>query len=130
MDLFFGIIAIAIVGAFFSLFLRNSQIPFLAVIVSLVTAAIILLQVMPALLSIFDKIKDFTSTADLQVDYIPLLLKIVAIAYIGEFAQDICEDAGEKGIGKKLELAVKIIIMLMALPLLEAVVTTILDLLR
>ncbi len=130
MSLLFWIIAIAMVGAFFSLFLKNSQIPILAVVVSLVTAVVILLKLLPSLASIFGEISAISRATDLKVDYIPLLLKIVAVAYLGEFAQDICEDAGEKSIAKKLELAVKIIIMVMALPLLEAVVTTVLGLLK
>lgn len=130
MNLLFWVVAVALAGTFFSLFLKNSQIPMVAVMVSLVTAVVILLKVMPSLVSIFGKISDVSRTTDLQIDYIPLLLKIVAVAYLGEFAQDICEDAGEKGIAKKLELAVKIIIMVMALPLLEAVVGAVLELLK
>ncbi|MDO4542619.1 MAG: SpoIIIAC/SpoIIIAD family protein, partial [Bacillota bacterium] len=122
--------SIALVGTFFSLFLKNSQIPLVAIMVVLVTSLAIILKILPSLLSIFGKISEVSAGSYLKVDYIPLLLKIVAVAYLGEFAQDICEDAGEKGLGKKLELAIKIIIMVMALPLLEAVVSTVLELLK
>ncbi|MEG2406501.1 MAG: SpoIIIAC/SpoIIIAD family protein, partial [Clostridiales bacterium] len=66
----------------------------------------------------------------LKMDYVPLILKVVAVSYIGEFAQELCKDAGESGIAKKVELGVKIIIMLLALPLLKAILQTVLELLK
>ena len=54
-----------------------------------------------------------------------VILKIIGIAYICEFASGICKDAGESAIAAKVETGGKIIIVYLALPL----ITSLLDLL-
>jgi stage III sporulation protein AD len=58
--------------------------------------------------------------------YFPIILKSLGIAYITEFTSAICKDAGEKSIAGKVELAGKIAIFFVALP----VFTSLLDLLN
>lgn len=57
--------------------------------------------------------------------YFPIILKALGIAYVTEFTSAICQDAGEKSIAGKVELAGKIAIFFVALP----VFTSLLDLL-
>ena len=59
-------------------------------------------------------------------EYFPIILKVLGIAYITEFAAAICQDAGEKSIASKGELAGKIAIFFAAIP----VFTSLLDLLN
>lgn len=49
-------------------------------------------------------------------EYFPIILKVLAIAYVTEFTSALCEDAGEKSIGTKVELAGKIAIFFVAIP--------------
>ena len=49
-------------------------------------------------------------------EYFPIILKVVVIAYATEFTSALCEDAGEKSIGTKVELAGKICIFFVAIP--------------
>lgn len=58
--------------------------------------------------------------------YFPVILKTLGIAYVTEFTSAICQDAGEKSIAGKVELAGKIAIFFSALP----VFTSLLDLLN
>ena len=48
--------------------------------------------------------------------YFPVILKVLVIAYATEFTSALCEDAGEKSIGTKVELAGKICIFFVAIP--------------
>ena len=50
-------------------------------------------------------------------EYFPIILKALGIAYITEFTSAICSDAGEKAIASKIELAGKIAIFFVALPI-------------
>ena len=59
--------------------------------------------------------------------YLNTLLKIMGIAYLAEFGSQICRDAGEGVIAGKVEFAGKLLILVMALPLLAAVLETILN---
>lgn len=58
--------------------------------------------------------------------YFPIILKALGIAYVTEFTSAICQDAGEKAIAGKVELAGKIAIFFVALP----VFTSLLELLN
>ena len=49
-------------------------------------------------------------------EYFPVILKVLVIAYATEFTSALCEDAGEKSIGTKVELAGKIGIFYVAIP--------------
>ena len=54
-----------------------------------------------------------------------IILKVLGIAYITEFAVALCQDAGERSVAGKIELAGKIAIFFAAIP----VFTSLLDLL-
>lgn len=58
-------------------------------------------------------------------EYFPIILKVLGIAYITEFTVALCQDAGEKSIASKVELAGKIAIFFASIP----VFTSLLDLL-
>ena len=49
-------------------------------------------------------------------EYFPVILKVLVIAYATEFTSALCEDAGQKSIGTKVELAGKIGIFFVAIP--------------
>lgn len=49
--------------------------------------------------------------------YFPIIIKALGIAYVTEFTSAICQDAGEKSIAGKVELAGKLAIFFVALPI-------------
>ncbi|HKM28707.1 MAG TPA: SpoIIIAC/SpoIIIAD family protein [Anaerovoracaceae bacterium] len=49
--------------------------------------------------------------------YFAIIIKILAVAYITEFTTQLCIDSGEKAIGSKVELAGKVIIFYLAIPI-------------
>ena len=51
-----------------------------------------------------------------------LLLKIVGIAYLAQFASDICIDSGEKTIAQKIVLTARVGIFALCLPALSRIV--------
>ncbi len=121
----FGIVAAVLavaVGGF------NKEI---ALIIGIAAGAMIFLQVVPYLrenISFFAKMaEDMGMSASRSgSNHIVTLMKIIGIAYIAQFAEMICDDAGQKAIGYKVELAGKLIILVAALPIL----TDLLDIIR
>ena len=55
--------------------------------------------------------------------YFPIIIKILAIAYITEFTIALCVDAGEKSIASKVELGGKIAIFLAAIPVFNSILS-------
>ena len=60
--------------------------------------------------------------------YMGTILKIVGVAYIADFGSQICRDAGEGALASKIEFAAKIIVLVMAVPIIVAVLQSLLKL--
>lgn len=69
-----------------------------------------------------DRIKGYLS---INVEYIQILLKIIGITYVSEFAAALCKDAGYAAIAGQIELAGKLSIMAISMPILLALLDTI-----
>ncbi|MCC0758745.1 stage III sporulation protein AD [Bacillus sp. BRTN] len=76
--------------------------------------------------AILQMIERVASEAKVSNIYVETLLKIIGIAYIAEFGAQITKDAGQGAIASKIELAGKILILVMAIPILTVVIETIL----
>lgn len=65
--------------------------------------------------------------AMIRVDerYIGLLIKMVGITYVAEFASDICRDAGYAAIAGQIEIFAKLSILVVSVPVLNAFLETI-----
>ena len=64
-----------------------------------------------------------------QIDfvYLDVLFKIIAVSYIAKFAAQVCQDAGEGSVAVKVELAAKIIIIALSLPVVNALLKLVAD---
>lgn len=125
METIFYIIALALVALVTAVYLKNSGLPVAGLLVVLCGGILILLKVIPYLVELFHTISDLAGSSDLSTDYLSLVIKVVCLAYIGEFAGQLCRDAGENGMAQKVELGAKVVIMVMAVPLLQTILTTI-----
>ena len=101
----------------------------LAVLISIVAGAIIFLALIDKLSDIISFIGTIADKANIDTVYIGIVLKILAIAYISTFCSDICKDAGATSIASKVEFAGKILILALAIPILMAVLNSILQIL-
>lgn len=57
--------------------------------------------------------------------YIALILKMVGITYVAEFAINICKDAGFTSIGSQIEIFAKLSILVVSVPVLTVFLETI-----
>lgn len=67
--------------------------------------------------------------AELNLVFLETILKIIGIAYIAEFGAQITRDAGQGAIASKIELAGKVLILVMAVPIVQIIIETVVDLL-
>ncbi len=76
---------------------------------------------------IITMIQRISVNANVNMIYLETILKIIGIAYIAEFASQITKDAGQGAIAAKVELAGKILILAMAVPILTVIIETIIN---
>lgn len=55
-------------------------------------------------------------------EYLELMLKSLAIAYVTSITSDICRDCGEGGIATSIEIVGKVEILLLSLPLINKII--------
>lgn len=127
MDIIISFVVLSLVTAVISLYLKDSGFATAAVLAVLCGGILILLKLIPFFSEIFRTVKEIASVSGLKTDYIGLVIKVVGIAYIGEFAGELCRDAGEASLAGKVDLGTKVVIMIMAMPLLETILSTVMD---
>ena len=84
---------------------------------------------MDKLSSVLNLIKAVTQRADINSDFIALILKITGIAFLAEFAVSVCKDAGESAIASKIEIGSKIVIIFLSMPIISNLFEVILKIL-
>ena len=72
---------------------------------------------------------ELTGNSELT-EYFGIVLRVLGISFIVQIGADICRDLGEDSIASKVEFAGKAAILVMALPILQAVISMGFDLLR
>lgn len=100
--------------------------PELSMLIGLSTGILIMLAVIPQLKAVIDIVYNLYRNINLDKIYIGIVLKMIAIAYIAEFGVQICKDAGEGAIAAKIELAGKLIIIIVSAPIFTALLKLIL----
>ena len=63
--------------------------------------------------------------AHLETSYFSVILKMVGITYIAEFASGICKDAGYQTIAGQIETFAKLTILALGMPVLTALLETV-----
>lgn len=121
------LVGIAMVSTILFIVIKKDR-PEMANFVALTAGIIILLSVVMKLSFIVDGIQSLADKVNIPSMYISLIIKLIGICYIIEFAISLCNDCGEKSIASKLEFGGKIIIMTMSFPILLSIVDTIISL--
>jgi stage III sporulation protein AD len=127
MDIF-KIVIIGIVGTVLAVLLSDYRKDF-AMMIGLITGIIIFLLVADLLSKTLTSLINMLNEADVQFRYLDVALKIIGVSYLAKFAGQICRDAGEGAIAIKVEMAAKIIILALSLPVIGALIQLVIQIL-
>lgn len=78
---------------------------------------------------IVNLLKDISNKANINSQFLGIILKITGIAVLTEFAVSICQDSGENSIANKIDMGGKAIIITISLPIISSLLETILKVL-
>ncbi|WP_157087833.1 stage III sporulation protein AD [Cytobacillus eiseniae] len=120
------IVGVALVATFLALIVKEQKPNFAFLLIVFVGCAIFLYLV-DQINAIIHMIEQIAVNAKINMMYIETILKVIGIAYIAEFASQITKDAGQGAIASKIELAGKILILAMAIPILTVMIETIIQ---
>ena len=101
-----------------------------ALLLVLAFSLIIFFVVVRQVALIFATLQTISMAAGVNTIYLKTVMKILGIAYLTELVAQLCRDGGSSALALKIELAAKIAILTLALPILLAIIESILQLLR
>lgn len=118
----FGIIAVSLI---IILKQQKQEIALLCVVASSVIMLTFIFDDLKNVISLIDKL-----VIDSAIDssFLKIILKVIGISYMVEFGKDICKDAGENAIANKIEMAGKIIIVSLSIPVIASLLDIVAEL--
>lgn len=122
-----GIAGAALVAAILAVTLKRYNQEY-AVIISIIAGVVILVEILLNVTPAVQQIAGLLSGVGLSQGYGLILFKALGICFLAQFAADSCRDAGESALASKVELAGKISILVLSLPLFEDIAQTALGL--
>lgn len=115
------VVGLAVVAAALVTVIRQKT-PEHALMLSVAAGVVILLWILQAGIPLFDQVRDlFTQTAGVQSGAVEILFKSLGICFVVQIACDACRDLGESAIAAKVEMAGKISVLVLALPLFQQI---------
>ena len=123
---FVKIIGIGFITCFAGLIVKQIKPEFFLVVILCGSVAILLMMIsqIEHIVNYFSSIINKT-----HIDYsvFQILLKVLGIAYLTEFASSVCSDAGSNSIADKIVIAGKITILCLILPIIKQLLDAIIE---
>ena len=117
-----SIIGIGIIATVLSLILKKER-PEIASVISALGSVVIFSFVLTKIQSTVDLITMISEKTNLDFSYIAIILKVIGISYLAEIGASVCKDAGESAIASKIEMAAKILILTLSVPIIKSLLT-------
>ena len=121
-------IGIALVALVVIIVLKSIKKEDMALVVTLIASVILIGVVFVKLESIIGLLEDLVKKAGINSAYLAILLKVTGISYLVELTSNVCKDAGSGALASKVEMFGKISIVILTIPILTSIISTILEL--
>ncbi|GED29560.1 MULTISPECIES: stage III sporulation protein AD [Brevibacillus] len=122
------IVGLGLVATILALVIKEQK-PMFAFLLAIASGVIIFFFLVGKIAEVIRILERLAVQADLNLVFLETILKIIGIAYIAEFGAQMTRDAGQGAIASKIELAGKVLILVMAVPIIQIIIETVIDLL-
>ena len=114
------VLGVAVSAALLCAALRPSR-PEMAVVTALAAGIMLLLMMSGSLRNVIDSLTRIADNAGLSAAHFGVVLRVIGMAYLSEFAVSACKDAQETALAAKVEMAGRLAMVAISLPLLTSV---------
>ena len=114
----FGVVGAALIAVVLILLVREYR-PEFAVAISLLTGVLIFLSLLKPLSDLMAALEGMWQLFRQAEPYFILLVKVIGVAVVTQLAVDTCRDAGQQAIATKVEIAGRVTILSLSLPLFQ-----------
>ena len=116
----FKIVGIALMAVAASLVLRAYR-PELGLQIAVAAGVLTLMLTLDELIALSSFLSETLVRFQIDPGYLKVMLKVIGTAYLAQFAADLCRDAGESAVAGKVELAGRVLILALCLPVLMSI---------
>lgn len=115
------VVILAVIGTVFIALLKEKT-SGLSILLMLAICMLLMFFVLDYVEILLDGLKMFEAYFDSSGYYIKLILKMVGITYLCELGTQVCKDTGQGAIATQVELFGKIMVLITGLPILLAII--------
>jgi len=115
------ICVLAIAGLFAALIIKKDK-PEFAVLIIMLVSFFIAIRILTVLGNAVEELESWESILGGNIAYISLLLKIIGITYVCDFAANLCKDSGYAALSNHIELFGKVAIMVAGFPVIRIMI--------
>lgn len=123
------IIAIAIISVIAILILKQVR-PEFSLLIGLASGLCITFIILDALQSSLTTFTSILNKTGVNISLIKVVLKIIGLGYLTEFAANLCVDSGISSLSDKILLSGKLIILVEILPIISNLIELLLDIIK
>ena len=109
---------LAIIIAFLCMVVKQYK-PEYALLCQLCGVIVIFLYIASSLESVMGALKEMVSSSGLDVSFLEILLKALAISVLSDLASSVCRDSGNNTLANAVELLGRTVIIILSLPILK-----------
>jgi stage III sporulation protein AD len=121
------IVGLGLLATVLALIIKEQK-PIFAFLLTVFTGLVIFMFLIGKIHTIIELLQNLTIQSNINPIYLKTILKIIGIAYIAEFGAQIVRDSGQESVAAKIELSGKILIMVMAVPIITVIVESVIQL--
>ena len=121
MDIF-KVVAFGLVATILIVLIKEQR-KEMALMLTIIASLGIILFAIDEISGIITLLANLAERSGINKDYLMIIIKVTGIAYIVEFGKNICQDAGQSAIATKLEMAGKVAIVSLSIPIISALLT-------
>lgn len=118
------IAAIGVMAAFLAIPLKKEKAEF-SLLIIVAACLLILVLAFGKIQEIVEVVRQVEQYLGKGAAYVGILLKMIGITYVAEFAANLCSDAGYKAVADQIEFYGKLMILAVSVPILMTLLETI-----
>jgi stage III sporulation protein AD len=122
------VVGLGLVTTFLVLLIKEQK-PVFASVLATFVGIVIFISLAGKIAEVVGVVQTLATEAKVNPLFLETILKIIGIAYIAEFGAQVTRDAGQGSIASKIELTGKVLIMVMAIPIVTTMIRTLLKIL-
>lgn len=121
---FFGLAVMAVLSALMAVYFKSIKSEY-GLFISLGICALSMIFALSKLKYFIDIMETIRTYIGLDKVYIEIILKIIGISYVAEFASDVCKDCGYSSMANQIQVVGKLSVLCISMPVIMTLLQTI-----